>query len=155
MKVRKYKNKQNNTIDIIECFEYYQKQNLIKIYCNNCKIISNSCKRSKLILGPNILIINLNRGKGLEFNIKIDFDEYLDLINFVYYKEKSPSFYEIIGMINLFEPSNTSDHFIAFCKSFVDNQWYKYDDTQVNLSSFQEAKSTGIPYTLFYSYIIR
>ena len=46
-------------------------------------------------------------------------------------------------------------HFIAFCKSFVDQKWYKYNDAMVNNSSFQEASTTGVPYILFYSYIKR
>jgi len=110
---------------------------------------------TKIIICPNVLVINLNRGKGLQFNIKIDFDEYLDLINFVYYKEESPTFYELIGIVTHLGPSNMSSPSIAFCKSFVDNQWYKYNDTQVNLSSFEEAKSAGVPCILFYSYIKR
>ena len=157
--VRKYKNKLNNTVDIIECFEYYQKKDIMKdsnqIYCNNCKAMSNCNNKTQLIIGPNVLVINLNRGKGLEFNVKINFEEYLDIKNFIYYKEESPSFYELIGIVTHFGPSSMSGHFIAFCKSFVDNQWYKYNDTQVNLSSFQEARSTGVPYILFYSFIKR
>ena len=46
-----------------------------------------------------------------------------------------------------------SGHFIAFCKSFVDQKWYKYNDAQVDLSSFEQAKNTGVPYILFYSFI--
>ena len=157
--VRKYKNKLNNTVDIIECFQYYQKKDIMKdsnqIYCNNCKAMSNSNNKTELIIGPNVLVINLNRGKGLEFNVKINFEEYLDIKNFIYYKDKSPSFYELIGIVTHFGPSSMSGHFIAFCKSFIDNQWYKYNDTQVNLSSFQEARSTGVPYILFYSFIKR
>ena len=157
--VRKYKNKLNNTVDIIECFEYYQKQDIMKnsnqIYCNNCKTMSICNNKTELIIGPNVLVINLNRGKGLEFNVKIDFEEYLDIKNFIYYKEESPSFYELIGIVTHFGPSSMSGHFIAFCKSFIDNQWYKYNDTQVNLSSFEEARSTGVPYILFYSFIKR
>ena len=157
--VRKYKNKLNNTVDIIECFEYYRKQDYMKnsnqIYCNNCKAMSNSNNKTEIIIGPNVLVINLNRGKGLEFNVKINFSEYLDIKNFIDYKEASPTFYELIGIVTHFGPSSMSGHFIAFCKSFVDNQWYKYNDTQVNHSSFQEARSTGVPYILFYSYIKR
>ena len=59
-----------------------------------------------------------------------------------------------IGIQNQYDYETTFTIF-TFCKSFVDNQWYKYNDTQVNLSSFQEARSTGVPYILFYSYIKR
>ena len=156
--VRKFKGKIENKVKIIECFEYYQKvDNMFgenKIYCNHCKSHSNSCNTSKLIISPNILVINLNRGKGLEFNIKIDLDEYLDIKKFVYY-EKSPSYYELIGIVTHFGSSDMSGHFIAFCKSFIDQNWYKYNDSEVSISSFDEAKSTGVHYILFYSYIQR
>jgi len=156
--VRIFKNRTQNMVNIIECFEYYQKTEHMRgenqIYCNNCKTMADCNNITKIIICPNILVINLNRGKGLEFNVKIEFDEYLDLINFVHFKE-TPSFYELIGMVTHFGPSSMSGHFIAFCKSFIDGQWYKYNDSQVNLSSFNEAKSTGVPYILFYSYIKR
>ena len=157
--VRIFKNKAQNMVSIIECFEYYQKTEHMKgenqIYCNQCKTMADCYNLNKIVILPNVLVINLNRGKGLQFNVKIDFEEYLDLIDFVYYKEASPTFYELIGMVTHFGPSSMSGHFIAFCKSFIDGQWYKYNDSQVNLSSFTEAKSTGVPYILFYSYIKR
>ena len=155
--VRKYKNRMQNMVDIIECFEYYQKEDYMigqnQIYCNNCHIMANSVNISKLIIAPNVLVINLNRGKGLQFNIKIKFGEFLDIKNFVYYKDKSPTFYELIGIVTHFGPSSMGGHFIAFCKSFVDQNWYKYNDAQVDVSSFQEASITGVPYILFYSMI--
>ena len=156
--VRKYKNRMQNIVDINECFEYYQKGDIMcgqnQIYCNNCHGYSNSINMSKLIISPNILIINLNRGKGLQYDVKLNFGEYLDIQNFIYYKE-SPNFYELIGIVTHFGPSSMGGHFIAFCKSFVDQKWYKYNDAMVNNSSFQEASTTGVPYILFYSYIKR
>ena len=155
--VRKFKNRQQNEVNISECFEYYQKDDYMsganQIYCNNCHQMSNSINNSKLIICPNILVINLNRGKGLQFNIKIVLEENLDLYNFIYKKSNNinPSFYELIGIVTHFGPSDMGGHFIAFCKSFKDKNWYKYNDTQVNISSFEEAISVGVPYILFYS----
>ena len=45
------------------------------------------------------------------------------------------------------------DHFISFCKSLVDNNWYKYDDSKFTRGSLEEIKSQGTPYLLFYSLI--
>ena len=157
--VRKFKKRQQNVVNITECFEYYQKDDYMaggnQIYCNHCKLMSNSINNSQLIICPKVLVINLNRGKGLQFNIKIKLDQYLDLKNFINKKsvKKSPSYYELIGIVTHFGPSNMGGHFIAFCKSFKDQNWYKYNDTQVNISSFEEAKTLGDPYILFYSYI--
>ena len=152
--VRKFKNRMQNYVNIIECFEYYQKPEYMmgqnQIYCNNCKQMANSINTSTLIVGPKVLIINLNRGKGLQFDIKLDFTEYLNILNFIYFKE-TPTNYKLIGVVTHFGPSGDSGHFIAFCKSFVDNKWYKYNDAIVSPSSFKEARDTGVPYILFYS----
>ena len=154
--VRKYKNRNQNIVDIIECFEYYEKNEFMngqnQIYCNNCHKMTNSINKSQLIIGPNVLVINLNRGKGLQFDIKLKFKEYLDVRRFIYYAE-SPSYYELIGIVTHFGPSSMGGHYIAFCKSFVDQNWYKYNDAMVDISSFQEASTTGVPYILFYSMI--
>ena len=154
--IRKFKKRNENLVYIKECFEYYEKEDKMigenQIFCNSCHKMSNSINQSRMIIGPNVLVINLNRGKGLQFDIKINFGEYLDLKKFIYYK-KSPYYYEIIGIVTHFGPSSMGGHFIAFCKSFVDQKWYKYNDAIVTNSSFQEASSTGVPYILFYSYI--
>ena len=157
-KVKEFKMRYENIVDIYECFDYYQRPDYMggrSFYCNNCKQMVDNINTNKLLYGPNILVINLNRGKGLEFDIKINFPEYIDLVNYVHYKEGTPSYYELIGVVTHFGPSGMSGHFIAFCKSFGNQQWYKYNDAIVNPSSFEEAKNTGVPYILFYSYIKR
>ena len=105
--VIKFKKRKTNKIDIIECFEYYQKEYYMmgenQIYCNKCQKMSNIQNFTKLIIGPNVLVIYLNREKGLKNPIKISFKEYLDIKNFVYYKDISPSFYELVGIVTYFE----------------------------------------------------
>ena len=154
--VRKFKNRPQNVVTITECFEYYQRPEYMtgqnQIYCNRCKQMANSVNSTSLIVGPKILIINFNRGKGLQYDIKINFDEYIDINPFIYYKN-TPCKYQLIGVVTHYGPSSMSGHFIAFCKSFVDNNWYKYNDSMVSLSSIQEAKTAGVPYILFYSVI--
>ena len=151
--VRKFKNRPQKLVTIRECFEYYQKPEYMtgqnQIYCNRCKQMANSVNSSFLIVGPKLLVINLNRGKGLQFNIKLDFDEYINISDFIYFKS-TPTKYKLIGVVTHFGPSGMSGHFIAFCNSFMDNKWYRYNDSLVTPSSFQDAKNTGVPYILFY-----
>ena len=157
-KVKEYKMKMDNIVDLYECFDYNQRPDLISgksFYCNNCRTMVDNVNTTKLLYCPKILVINLNRGKGLEFDVKINFPEYIDIINYVYYKDNSPTFYELVGIVTHFGPSSMGGHFIAFCKSFGNQQWYKYNDAIVDPSSFEEAKNTGVPYILFYSYIKR
>ena len=156
--VRKFKNRDQNYVSIIECFEYYQKSDYMigenQIYCNYCKRMSTSENNTSLIIGPKILILNLNRGKGLQFNIKIIFDEYINISPFIYFKQTNVN-YRLIGVVSHFGPSGESGHFIAFCKSFVDGNWYRYNDAIVTLSSINEAKNTGVPYILFYEAVYK
>ena len=157
-KVKEYKMKMDNIVDLYECFDYNQRPDLISgksFYCNNCRTMVDNVNTTKILYCPKILVINFNRGKGLEFDVKINFPEYIDIINYVYYKDNSPTFYELVGIVTHFGPSSMGGHFIAFCKSFGNQQWYKYNDAMVDPSSFEEAKNTGVPYILFYSYIKR
>ena len=151
--VRKFKNRMYNYVTIRECFEYYQKLEYMtdqnQIYCNNCKSMANSVNSTNLIIGPKILVINLNRGKGIQFNIKLDFTEFLNIYEFIFFKE-TPCKYKLIGVVTHFGPSGDSGHFIAFCRSFVNDQWYRYNDAMVTTSSFIDARDTGVPYILFY-----
>ena len=151
--VRKFKNRPQNYVQIRECFEYYQKEEYMvgqnQIYCNACKQMADSINCTNLIVGPRVLVINLNRGKGLQFNIKLDFTEYINISDFIYYKTTYVN-YRLIGVVTHFGPSGESGHFIAFCRSFVDNNWYKYNDAIVSSSNFIEVRDTGVPYILFY-----
>jgi ubiquitin C-terminal hydrolase len=153
--VRLFKKRSQNFVNIYECFEYYQKTELMsgnnQIYCNNCHSMSNSLNMSKLIISPHVLVINLNRGKGLQFDIKFSFEENLDITNYVYYSSQCPTKYQLVGIVVHFGPSSIDGHFIAFCKSYKDNKWYKYNDATVTQSDFNEVQITGVPYILFYS----
>ena len=121
-----------------------------QIYCNNYKQMANSENNTTLLVDPKVLIINLNRGKGLQFKVTIDFDEYIKISDFLYFKEPY-IYYELICVIIHFGPSSDSGHFISFCQSFVDKRCNKYNYGIVTPCSFQEIKSTGVPYILFYS----
>ena len=152
--VRKFKNSNQNCVTIRECFEYYQRSVYMtgenKIYCNICKKMLTSKENTTLLVGPKVLILNLNRGKDLQYNVSISFDEYLNISDFIFYKNTNVK-YRLIGVVTRFGPSGENGHFIAFCKSFVDRKWYKYNDALVTSSSFNDAKNTGVPYILFYA----
>ena len=151
--VRKFMNYTNNFVFIEDCFRYYEKQEIYpSFYCNNCRQLYPGYNQSKIIYSPFNLIINLNRGRGLQFNINIGIKEYLNIRNYTFAND-SPFYYELIGVICHLGSNDMGGHFIAFCKNSNNCQWYKYNDGIVTLSSFQEASNTGIIYVLFYSYI--
>ena len=153
--IRKFKGyNENVSIPIINCFEYYEKyETFPSFYCNYCKNSCNAYSNSKLIKAPNTLIINLNRGKGLEFNVSVTFEEYLDIKQFICSYD-SPNYYELKGVISHFGSNDDGGHFIAYCKNSNNCKWYKYNDEIVEESNFNDLLTKGMPYVLFYSHIV-
>ena len=154
----KYQKLNNNIVDIIDCFEYNQKVDFFsgsdQIYCNQCKNTSNANYVSLLETAPKVLIILLNRGSGIQFKIKLEFTEELDITNYVNQKNGNIK-YKLIGVITHLGESGESGHFIAHCLSPIDNNWYTYNDAIVSkIDDIQkQIIDLGMPYLLFYKII--
>ena len=149
----------NNTINevsIIDCFEYDRKENRMggenSFFCNNCGGLKEAIMKTNLMTGPEVLIIILNRGKGIEFDVKINFTEVLDLSNYIEKKDTGCR-YQLIGVITHLGESSMSGHFIAYCRDPINKtSWYKYNDAIVSdVSDFKkEVIDFAMPYLLFY-----
>ena len=109
--------------------------------------------RTVLITGPEELILILNRGKGKEFDIKLNFTENLNLYKFIEKKETGYK-YKLTGVITHLGESSMSGHFIAFCIDQTNKKWYKYNDSMVDeIKDFEKEvvnNSNIMPYLLFY-----
>ena len=147
-----------DTVSLFDCFEYSQKINLMsgenQMFCNFCRKNNDCCMQTILIDGPEILILLLNRGKGIEFNVKILFDEYLNLSQF--FQNDTKFNYKLIGVITHIGESSMSGHFIAYCRDPIDDKsWIKYNDSLVSdVIDFQkEVIDFAMPYLLFYQKI--
>ena len=151
-------NNQSNEVDILDCFNYETKQNTMAgsnaMYCNNCKITCACYMRTILATGPEIFILLLNRGKGIQFEVKLNFTEYLDLSNYIQFKETG-YYYRLIGVITHIGGNDMSGHFIAFCRDPLSEKWHKYNDAIVTeVVDFQsEVIDFCMPYLLFYQKI--
>ena len=151
--IRKFVKSKHNNVYITDCFEYYEKTNIYpSFFCNFCKRESNAYSLTKIIYSPKTLIINLNRGKGLEFNVNIVYEEYLNLRKYIHF-ENSPYYYELIAVICHLGSNDEGGHFIAYCKNSENCEWYKYNDQFVTKCYFDEVKNAKLPYVLFYSYV--
>ena len=145
----------NNIVDIYDCFAYEQKLDFFSgdnmIYCNYCRKERDASSLTLLTSGPNILIIIINRGKGNEFNVKINFYLELNLNNYIEDKNKSWK-YELFGVISHVGESGMGDHFIAYCKKDDYHQWFKFDDSIVKpVYNFEnEVLNDPMPCVLFY-----
>ena len=146
----------NNTVTLDDCFKHYEFPTILNnYYCNKCRNTTNCFYASKLSVLPNIIIIILNRGKGLQYKVNISFEnENLGLGKYVEYCTDE-SIYELIGLVTHYGDSSASGHFMARCKSPIDNEWYLYNDQIVEKIGYFNNVSfaQGNPYILFYKKI--
>ena len=146
-----------NVLNLNDCFCYNQKSEYFtgenQNFCNICKLYYDSFFNSKIYVSPNVLILILDRRIENISDIKVYFTETIDITQFVLCKESnSQLIYELYGVISEVNQDGSSQHFIASCKSPINNKWYKYDDTVVTpISNVQsEVIGFGNPYILFY-----
>jgi len=151
------KQKKENLIYVTleDCFEQNENKEKLfgqnQIFCNDCHRSSDAVTYNRLYNCPEVLTIILNRGKGLEFDVEFKFPMYINIQKYVEDKNSNTN-YELIGLITHLGESGMSGHFIAYCKSPVNNNWYCYNDSQVTkcVDPENEINSCGIPYVLFY-----
>ena len=149
-------NNQNNVVTLYDCFIYNQKTDTFtgdnRNYCNMCKQLFDSLYTSHIYSSPKALIIILNRGKNNIYDVKLNFSLDIDLSQFVMQKDQPTLFYNLYGVITHIGESGPNAHFVASCKSPIDNKWYRYNDAFVNpITNIQkEIIEFGTPYILFY-----
>ena len=148
-------NPNSNMVDIYDCFEFDRRINYMmgdnSMYCNYCKQTCFCSMKTVLTTGPEILVIILNRGKGIQFNVKINFYLDLNLSQFIELGNTGCN-YELFGVITHIGESGMSGHFIAYCKDLWSKQWLKYNDAFVSkVQNFKnEVIDFAMPYLLFY-----
>ena len=86
------------------------------------------------------------------YNVKLEFSEIIDITQFVLKKDMPKMIYNLYGIITHIGQSGPNAHFVASCKSSVDNKWYRFNDAMVYpINDFQkEVIELGTPYILFY-----
>jgi len=147
---------QNNVVSIYDCFCYNLKSEIFtgdnQNYCNICKQKFDSIYSSKIFSSPIILVLILNRGKDNKYNIKLNFFETIDITSFVLQRDKPNMIYNLYGVITHIGESGPNAHFVASCKSPIDNKWYRYNDAFVSpiINIEKEVIEFGTPYILFY-----
>ena len=164
--IRKYKNENNmgnymnmnqsNAVTLDDCFYFNQKTDLFtgdnRNYCNICRQLYDSHYTSKIFSCPNVLVLILNRGKNNVYDVKLNFEEIIDITKFVSVKEGKEVIYKLAGVITHYGESGPNAHFLAFCRSPIDNHWYRYNDATV--TEVKDVKKDiidfGNPYILFY-----
>ena len=143
----------NPDIDIYECFDYYNRMELMKgdnqLYCDRCGGSRDANCRTLLYSAPNILILYLNRGKEGLYTCKVNFSQKLDLSNYLIYKKKSTDF-KLFAVIAQYGYDPYGVHFVAFCKNRINHDWYLYNDDLVTKCGDPEKYQQVVPFFLFY-----
>ena len=149
----------NNILNLSDCFEYFQKIDLLKendqILCNNCNKKVNAEYSLSLTTSPKILILILDRGENFQSKIKLEFDLILDINKYIIQKNQNMK-YKLISVVTyLKEKNDENEHCIAHCLRPIDNKWYTNNDAQViNINDFQkEVIEFGLPHLLLYKRI--
>ena len=135
-----------NEVSIYDCFNYYQKLNTIVGYCEKCNRDDAQINSKNLIFSPpQILILIFNRGKGIQYNIKINFPDIFNLQKITY---------ELQGVVKHFGDNSSSGHFIAYSRTAVPafkKYWYCFNDhTVVPVNNWADILNNGDTYILFY-----
>ena len=144
------------SVTLYDCFEQSMQPLIMTgdnmMFCNNCSQLSAASYTTKIYSAPNILILILNRGKGNEFKIKIKFEKIISIGNYVELKKEMELKYELYAVLTHLGSSDMSGHFVAFCYSIIEKDWYKFNDGLVDkVNDFQkEVHDFGEPYILFY-----
>ena len=144
-----------NYVNIYDCFNFNQKIEYFNganaMYCNRCQAQHTASYFTKLYTGPEILIIILNRGVGIQFKIKLEFSQELNLTRYIE-AQNTGCLYNLIGVVTHMGESGASGHFIAYCKSPIDTNWYRYNDDIVSqVYDFKkEIIDYAMPYILFF-----
>ena len=156
MNINYMQNNNNSIVDLYDCFTFYEKIDYFtgenQNYCNICKQKTDSIYNCKIYVSPNVLVLILNRGKGNIYDVKLNLYEKIDISKYVIQKEVNQIIYDLYGVITHIGQSGPNAHFVASCKSPVDQKWYRYNDSIVNpINNIQkEIIDFGTPYILFY-----
>ena len=160
--IQENKVKEMKNINIYDCLNYFEKPNIVEQNGKICEKCGNKGKffvTSKISKSQNNLLILLNKNFNNEENnndIKFELNENLDMktyIKDIELKENlNYNLYAIICLNISFEENKNKIHHVAFCKSLVDNKWYKYDDNIIEpITNLQnEVDKFGMPVALFY-----
>ena len=157
-------------VNLYDCFEHLER-NKNEIFSNNVdeaqskdgdddnSISYEKCEKcneylilsEKIYRTPKILII-LDRGKNKKCDIKVNFDEIIDLKDFIddeKYKQSTSTIYRLIGISSHYGSCGNCGHYKSICLC-DDNNYYQFDDSSsIKLNSNINFQN-GSPYILFY-----
>ena len=126
----------NSNLNIYICIN----QEFNQTYFFSCACGGNAGKNMQFYLFPNILTIILKNNFGNFF-----INDNIDLTNYTYIKEFNN--YYLIAILCKYTFNNT---YITYCFNYKDNNWYCFENNQINDYKVTYLDANAIPYALVY-----
>ena len=124
-----------------------------RVFCKRCLADQTHYEFNSYFMMGHHLIISFNRGKDFKNEASIDFEETLNLTNYVEFQD-SPKEYYLVGSINrISRKEGGNEKFIYYCRDPDEyNKWY-LDETYKKYSRapLEEIKKNGQIILLFYN----
>lgn len=147
--------------DLYSCLDHFVTEEKLDAqntwYCSRCKDHKEAFKQMRLMKLPEILIIHLKRFKkshhryGISLSKITDYIDppfELDMKRYLINQDSKNTKYELYGVVNHFGNCG-GGHYTAFCRNFLDGQWYDFDDSDVKKINVDDVP-TRYAYVLFY-----
>jgi len=121
-----------------------------QFYCQKCKCLSDAKLFSKIYYPAPYLLINFDYGKNKIYRPNsIDFGSTIFLDKTFLDNNIPDVSYELIAVSTHIGDSGNTGHYITYCKDILSQDWYKFNDSMVTQSSFEETKNNS-PYLLLF-----
>ncbi|KAH8805658.1 ubiquitin carboxyl-terminal hydrolase-like protein [Xylogone sp. PMI_703] len=152
--------RRKNGITLDDCLNEFGKEEILSEmdtwYCPRCKEHRRASKKFELWKSPDILVIHLKRFSSSstrrdKLDVFVDFPvEGLDLTSRVIDKEDGKQeIYDLIAVDDHWGGLG-GGHYTAFAKSFIDGEWYEYNDSSVSKQKDVSRVVGPSAYLLFY-----
>ncbi|CAK7212366.1 hypothetical protein SBRCBS47491_001439 [Sporothrix bragantina] len=147
-------------LSLDECLDEFEREEILSEndmwYCPRCKEHRRASKKFDLWKTPDILVVHLKRFSSSgwrrdKLDMRVDFPvEGLDITKRVLDRQTGKEeIYDLIGVDDHWGGLG-GGHYTAFAKSFIDHQWYEYNDSSVSKVSDPARVVSAAAYLLFY-----
>ena len=148
-KIKNRYKKVTKKISLNDCFIYNNtNSDKYEFLCSKCQNYSFGHLKTNIFMTKEYLIIILNYGKNNGLNLKVIYDEYINIEEFV--KNGNKEFFKLIGIVFHYGDSSAYGHYVAYCRNKVNNTFYNFNDSNVKISNFENILNDEVPYILFY-----
>ena len=94
-KVRQYLIKVKNgfsKVTLMDCFDNFISEEIMSgtnnMYCNNCHNYSSHSSINRIYKHPEVFVIILNRGKGLQYEVEFEYPKTFQLNKYINFETK-------------------------------------------------------------------